>query len=188
MITQARWEVWETNSSTNNQIAIYNMQQEYIFDYDEVLEFKELPEDIYCSRKTYFDFETKANILYSMIRQIEYEGKCATKYHDAYNAELFREKSELFRQKFFEVLDDFEIKYDESKHEGKDSECDIFGMSGICDMTSFFTDTHALEAFLFDPRSGFTFGEENNWPSYKFVGYTNMSTGGDARIYDVFLI
>ena len=181
MITQARWGAWETNSSTYNQIAIYNMQQEYIFDYDEVLEFKELPEDIYYSRKTYFDFETKANILYSMIRQIEYEGEYAMEYHDAYNVELFRKK-------FFEVLGDFNIKYDESKYEGKDSECDIFGMSGICDMTSFFTDTHALEAFLFDPRSGFTFGEENNWPSNKFIGYTHMSTGGDARIYDVFLI
>lgn len=184
MKTYARIGMFETNSSTHNQIAIY-MAKDMVRhkDIDPIIITNSF--DI-NSRETYFDTPSKINIIYALIKNVVF-------YHEEYqsflerypDSDYFKEELEYlngitkeldkFEKLFLSTLDKHAVKYTIDKNADWLT-YEMYGMTGFGEVYRIFKNEKILEAFLFDDRSGFTFGEENNWPS-GHVGYTEIELG-----------
>ena len=181
MINRVRIGIWETNSSTMNQIAIYRHSKDpnkLDKSVKHVILTGDVPDcdDPVFTNDTTFDTETKIQILYSMIREIKnyendpyFNGKGRNEYPDW----------ERYLNNLLAILDRNGVTYEFKIPITEDCRMDddTFGMSGIENMDFLFLNKYALQSFIFNPRSGFTFGEENMYPSVHKVGYTNIPTG-----------
>lgn len=167
MIHSERWGVWETNSSSMNQIVIH-----LVNDVSHVITPKriELNHDIDDSGgMMYSEFTDKAKIIYAITEQLKYEAdhECSNM-HDA-----MIKWADTYLKTLFEVLNSHGIEYTITESEMDISELEMFGLCGVHEIRGL-DDFETVEKFLFDPASAFTFGYENHWPDNESLGYTGV--------------
>ena len=119
MKTYARIGMFETNSSTHNQIAIY-MAKDMVRhkDIDPII-IKGSFDD--ATHETYFDTQSKINIIYALIRGVATERDYYAAIADKYDSDFAKEEVESlneemqqaaeFEKFFFSVLEKHHIEY-----------------------------------------------------------------------------
>lgn len=195
MISRVRIGMWETNSSTMNQVAIYRHSKDNDMlenSIQHIILTGEVPDcdSAVFTNDTTFDTETKIQILYSMIREIKNEApnyENDRRFNPSYGCGYGYPDWERYLQNLLKVLEANGVDYEFKKPITTDYkfEDDNFGLSGIQNMDALFLNINALRSFIFDHRSGFTFGEVNAWPDESNVGYTKIPTGDNYVVITI---
>lgn len=167
-----RQSMWETNSSTMNQIIIgsYNNEDQI---FNKIIFHTWLP---YKGGDMINNSMEKANIIYCLIKEIEY-----AKNHESLK-EIEKNPESYDYEKMIKMLIDvlaahnIEAMIDTSPHWNVDPyELDNFGIEGITDnnFIKLFENQEILDRFIFNNDSWFTFGIINIPPHQGKIGYTS---------------
>lgn len=163
MITSARWGVWETNSSTMNQIAIRINDNEFTEDYPKGIFLNSTIDS--SEARMVRNVTEKIQILWEWCNKIDGES--------TYNADKSWFETNIFRRNLLEVLKKHNIELYLLPLDKGSLDLGIVGLSGVNDCAlKLFSNKDLLEKFIFDKNSCFTWGIENGWPDSNHIGYS----------------
>ncbi len=193
-----RYGMWETNSSTVNQLVIHRGKFKPVTCTHLILKRKDVS-GVGC--ESFTDIESKAQLIYGMAEDIREEKKSTDQYLKRYSITdpkmcyyAAKEKPRLDKisrralsveKMLFKVLEKHGVIYSIEKTKSDSWPGELFGMSGSFDIKDkIFSSEDSIERFLFDENSGFTFGEENIFMRDDKFGYTDKTLDEDE--YDVY--
>lgn len=192
-----RHEMWETNSSTVNQLVIHKGKYKPVPCKNLILRRN----DVSGSGQSFTDIESKAMLIYGMAEDIREEKKrndnfikrfintnpkmCFYASNDKARLDKISRRALKVEKMLLNVLEKHGVTYSIEKTKTDYWTCELFGMSGSFDLKDkIFSSEELIERFLFDEKSGFTFGEENIFMRENKFGYTDKTL--EEEEYDVY--